>query len=117
LNFAIAAEFKGSCNLRFDDTNPTKEDIEYVEFIQEDVRWPGFDWEDRLYFASDYFELLHAYTVPLIQKGKAHGDSPSADEIRDYRHFDGTGERKPLPRSLRGRKPGSFRMHASGLIL
>src|SRR5262245_4853336 len=69
LNFGIAAENKGLCNLRFDDTNPTKEDIEYVEAIQEDVRWLGFDWDDRLYYASDYFEQLYDYAVQLIKAG------------------------------------------------
>jgi glutaminyl-tRNA synthetase len=85
LNFGIAAEFKGTCNLRFDDTNPTKEDVEYVESIKEDVHWLGFDWEDRLYFASDYFQNLYGYAVQLIRQGKAYVDSLSADEIRDYR--------------------------------
>ena len=85
LNFGIAAEFGGLCNLRFDDTNPSKEDVEYVESIQEDVRWLGFDWDDRLFYASDYFEQLYAYAVQLIKAGKAYVDSLSADEIRDYR--------------------------------
>jgi glutaminyl-tRNA synthetase len=85
LDFGIAAEFGGTCNLRFDDTNPTKEDIEYVESIQEDVRWLGFDWNSRLFFASDYFEQLYGYAVQLIRLGKAYVDSLSAEEIRDYR--------------------------------
>ena len=85
LNFGLAAEFGGVCNLRFDDTNPSKEEIEYVESIQEDVRWLGFDWENRLYYASDYFEQLYDYAVQLIQKGKAYVCSLSADEIRQYR--------------------------------
>ena len=85
LNFGLAAENNGTCNLRFDDTNPTKESVEYVESIQEDVRWLGFDWEDRLYFASDYFEQLYDYAVQLIKKGKAYVDSLSADDIRAYR--------------------------------
>ena len=85
LNFGIAAEFGGTCNLRFDDTNPIKEEAEYVQAIQEDVRWLGFDWGDRLYFASDYFEKLYDYAVQLIRMGKAYVDSLSADEIRDYR--------------------------------
>ena len=71
LNFGVAAEFGGLCNLRFDDTNPSKEDIEYVESIIEDVRWLGFDWDDRLYYASDYFEQLYQYAVQLIKEGKA----------------------------------------------
>ena len=85
LNFGIAADFGGTCNLRFDDTNPTKEDVEYVESIQEDVRWLGFDWADRLYYASDYFERLYQYGVELIRRGKAYVCSLSADEIRTYR--------------------------------
>ncbi len=85
LDFGIAAEFGGTCNLRFDDTNPTKEDVEYVEAIQEDIRWLGFDGSDRMYFASDYFEQLYRYAVQLIKLGKAYVDSLTADEIRDYR--------------------------------
>ena len=71
LNFGIAREYGGICHLRFDDTNPVKEDPEYVASIQEDVRWLGFDWGDRLYFASDYFEQLYDCAVELIRKGKA----------------------------------------------
>ena len=85
LNFGLATESGGLCNLRFDDTNPTKEETEYVENIMEDIRWLGFDWEDRLYFASDYFDRLYAFAILLIQKGKAYVDSLSADEIREYR--------------------------------
>jgi glutaminyl-tRNA synthetase len=85
IDFGVAAEFGGQCNLRFDDTNPVKEEVEYVESIQEDIRWLGFDWEDRLYYASDYFEQLYDYAVRLIQKGKAYVCDLSADEIREYR--------------------------------
>jgi glutaminyl-tRNA synthetase len=85
LNFGVASEFAGICNLRFDDTNPTKEDIEYVDSIQEDVRWLGFDWEDRIYYASDYFEQMYAFAEQLIRDGKAYVDSLTADQIRDYR--------------------------------
>jgi glutaminyl-tRNA synthetase len=85
LNFGIAAEFAGKCNLRYDDTNPTKEDVEYVEAIEADVRWLGFDWEDRKFYASDYFEQLYGYAVDLIRAGKAYVDSLSADQIREYR--------------------------------
>src|SRR5919106_4095166 len=85
LNFGVAADFNGLCNLRFDDTNPTKEDVEFVDAIQEDVRWLGFDWDDRLYYASDYFETLCEYAVTLIRDGRAYVDSLSADDIRDYR--------------------------------
>ena len=84
LDFGVASEFGGLCNLRFDDTNPTKEDVEYVDAIQEDVRWLGFDWAARLY-ASDYFELLYRYAEQLIRDGRAYVDSLSADEIREYR--------------------------------
>lgn len=86
LNFGIALEHKGGlCNLRFDDTNPGKEDVEYVEAIKADVRWLGFDWEDRLYYASDYFEQFYQYAVQLIHNGKAYVCSLSADSIREYR--------------------------------
>ncbi len=85
LNFGVAAEFGGLCNLRFDDTNPTKEEVEYVESIMEDIRWLGFDWDDRLFYASDYFEQLYEYALQLIKAGKAYVDSLSADEIREYR--------------------------------
>jgi glutaminyl-tRNA synthetase len=85
LNFGIASEFKGLCNLRFDDTNPTKEEAEYVESIKEDVRWLGFDWGNRLYYASDYFEQLYQYAIQLIKIGKAYVCDLSAEEIREYR--------------------------------
>jgi len=86
LNFGIALENEGGvCNLRFDDTNPEKEEAEYVESIKEDVRWLGFDWGDRLFYASDYFEQLYQYAVQLIKDGKAYVCSLSADEIRKYR--------------------------------
>ena len=85
LNFGVAADFNGLCNLRFDDTNPTTEDVEYVDAIQADVRWLGFEWDDRLYYASDYFETLYEYAVTLIRDGRAYIDSLSADDIRDYR--------------------------------
>ena len=81
LNFGIAQEYGGITNLRFDDTNPAKEDIEYVESIKEDVKWLGFDWEDRLFFASDYFDTLYDYAVKLIKKGKADVDSSTPDVI------------------------------------
>ena len=85
LNFGVAADFSGLCNLRFDDTNPTREDVEYVESIEEDVRWLGFDWESRMFYASDYFELMYRYAEHLIRDGKAYVDSLTADEIREYR--------------------------------
>jgi len=85
LNFGIAEEFNGLCNLRFDDTNPEKEEQEYVNSIIEDVRWLGFDWQDRLYFASDYFEQMYQYAVQLIKKGKAYVCDLTAEQIREYR--------------------------------
>ncbi len=85
LNFGIAEDYGGTCNLRFDDTNPHKENIEYVEAIQRDVRWLGYDWGDRLYYASDYFEQLYDYAVQLIKKGKAYVCDLSMEEIRAYR--------------------------------
>ena len=85
LNFGLAQDYNGTCNLRFDDTNPTKEEVEYVDSIQEDVRWLGFDWDDRLYYASDYFEQLYDFAVQLIKAGKAYVDSLSAEQIRQYR--------------------------------
>jgi glutaminyl-tRNA synthetase len=85
LNFGLAEDYGGLCNLRFDDTNPTKEEVEYVESIKEDIRWLGFDWEDREYYASDYFEQLYEWAVQLIQKGKAYVCDLSADEVREYR--------------------------------
>jgi glutaminyl-tRNA synthetase len=85
LNFGLAAKYGGLCNLRFDDTNPIKEEAEYVEAIKRDVQWLGFDWEDRLYYASDYFEELYGYAVRLIEKGKAYVDDLSAEEIRSHR--------------------------------
>jgi glutaminyl-tRNA synthetase len=85
LNFGVAAEYDGISNLRFDDTNPSKEEQEYVNSIQEDVRWLGFDWEDRLYYASDYFDQLYDFAVQLIQQEKAYVCDLSADEMRTYR--------------------------------
>ncbi|HOM02600.1 MAG TPA: glutamine--tRNA ligase/YqeY domain fusion protein [Acetivibrio sp.] len=85
LNFGIAEQNGGLCNLRFDDTNPSKEDTEYVESIKADVKWLGFDWDDRLYYASDYFDKLYEYAIQLIKMGKAYVCDLSADEIRQYR--------------------------------
>jgi glutaminyl-tRNA synthetase len=85
LDYGIAEAYGGLYNLRFDDTNPTKEEVEYVESIQEDIRWLGFDWEDRLYYASDYFEKLYDYAVQLIKKGKAYVCDLSPEEVREYR--------------------------------
>jgi len=85
INFGVAADYGGLCNLRFDDTNPTKEEVEYVESQKSDIRWLGFDWGDRLFFASDYFEQLYEYAVELIKKGKAYVCDLSPEEIRAYR--------------------------------
>ncbi|NLI60439.1 MAG: glutamine--tRNA ligase/YqeY domain fusion protein [Clostridiales bacterium] len=85
LNFGTAAKYNGLCNLRFDDTNPAKEEMEYIESIKEDVSWLGFDWEDRLYYAADYFDEMYEYALILIKKGKAYVDDLSAEEIREYR--------------------------------
>lgn len=85
LNFGIAEDYAGTCNLRFDDTNPHKEDLEFVESIKTDVHWLGYDWADRLYFASDYFEQLYEFAVTLIKQDKAYVDDLSAEQIREYR--------------------------------
>ena len=85
LNFGTAKKYNGICNLRFDDTNPIKEDIEYIESIQKDVKWLGFDWDDRMYYASDYFEKIYDCAVELIKRGKAYVCDLSAEQIRQYR--------------------------------
>jgi len=85
LNFTLAADYNGLCNLRFDDTNPTKEEEEYVASIREDVRWLGFDWEDREYYASDYFDQLYEWAVKLVKDGRAYVDDLSAEDIKEYR--------------------------------
>jgi len=85
MNFGLAAEFGGKCNVRFDDTNPSKEEVEYVDSIIQDVRWLGFDWEDRLFYASDYFDQLYAWAIQLIQAGKAYVCDLTADQVREHR--------------------------------
>jgi glutaminyl-tRNA synthetase len=85
IDFGVAEDFGGLCNLRFDDTNPTKEDVEYVESIQEDIRWLGYTWDDWLFYASDYFQALYDYAVQLIKKGKAYVCDLSADQVREFR--------------------------------
>ena len=85
IDFGLAEEFAGTCHLRFDDTNPAKEEVEYVESIQEDIRWLGYDWGRHLYFASDYFEQLYQWAEELIRRGLAYVDDLSAEEIRQYR--------------------------------
>ena len=100
LNFGIAEKYKGLCNLRFDDTNPTKEDVEYVDSIIEDVKWLGFDWGDRLYYASDYFDQMYDFAVELIKKGKAYVCDLSAEEVSETR---GTPSIPSLPSPYRNR--------------
>ena len=100
LNFGIAEKFDGKCNLRFDDTNPSKEETEYVDSIMEDVRWLGFDWEDRLYYASDYFEKLHGFAVQLIKDGKAYVDDQDAETISNQK---GTPTRSGIESPFRTR--------------
>ncbi|MCP5463003.1 MAG: glutamine--tRNA ligase/YqeY domain fusion protein [bacterium] len=100
LNFGLALKYNGLCNLRFDDTNPAKEDVEYVESIINDVRWLGFDWENRLYFASDYFRQFYEYAIQLIKDGNAYVCSLSTDEIREYR---GTLTEPGIPSPYRNR--------------
>ncbi len=95
LNFGIAAQYKGTCNLRMDDTDPAGESLEFVESIQDDIRWLGFDWEDRLLFASDYFEQLYQFAVTLVRTGKAYVCDLNADEIRAYRGTLRNGQEKP----------------------
>ena len=85
LNYGLAGKYHGTFNMRFDDTNPTKEKVEFVDSIMEDIRWLGADWEDRLYFASDYFDQMYECAVRLIQKGRAYVCDLSAEEIRAYR--------------------------------
>ena len=85
MDFGVAEQFGGKCNLRFDDTNPAKEEDEYVEAIKRDIQWLGYEWEDRLFFASDYFDQLYEYALVLVKAGKAYVDDLSAEEIRDYR--------------------------------
>jgi glutaminyl-tRNA synthetase len=85
LNFGIAKDYNGLCNLRFDDTNPTKEDVEYVDSIREDVKWLGFDWDDREYYASDYFDKMYEFAIQLIKDGKAFVCDLNAEQIREYR--------------------------------
>jgi len=97
LNFGIAEDYKGDCNLRFDDTDPSKESMEYVEAIKRDIRWLGFDWENRLFFASDYFGKLYDCAIKLIKKGKAYVDSQSVEEIRKNRGVPGEpGKNSPF---------------------
>src|SRR5918993_4099897 len=85
LNFGLAAEFDGLCNLRLDDTNPSKEEVQFVDSIKEDVRWLGFDWGDREYYASDYFDRLYRFALQIIKVGKAYVCDLNSDRVREYR--------------------------------
>jgi glutaminyl-tRNA synthetase len=102
ISFGIAQQFGGKCNLRFDDTNPTKEEQEYVDAIKQDVKWLGFDWEDREFYASDYFEQLYQWAEQLIQAGKAYVDDLDEQAIREYRGTD-VGDRGPITVTPPGR--------------
>ncbi len=113
LNFGVAQEFGGRCHLRFDDTNPTKEEQEYIDAIERDVRWLGFDWGKHLYHASDYFEQLYEWAEHLIRAGKAYRRRPVAGrDARDARHADRARQAQPVPRPQRRGEPRSVPPHA-----
>jgi len=110
LNFGLAKEFGGKCNLRFDDTNPEKEEQEYVDSIMDTVRWLGFDWEDRIFYASDYFDQLYEWAIQLIKAGKAYVDDLNAEEVRQYRgSLTEPGKESPSRSRASARRPGSNR--------
>ncbi len=114
LNFGLAAEFGGLTNLRFDDTNPEKEEQEYVDSIITDARWLGADWGDRMFYASDYFDQLHAWAVQLIKAGKAYVDDLGAEEVRKYRgSLTEPGKESPYRNRTRRGEPRSLRAHAA----
>jgi len=102
LNFGLAEKYGGKCNLRFDDTNPVTEDVEYVDSIKEDIRWLGFDWENREYYASDYFGQLYDFALKLIRNGKAYIDDPSVEAISEQR---GTPASHGIESHCRNRHP------------
>ena len=115
LNFGVAQEFGGFCNLRFDDTNPITEEVEYVDSIKRDVRWLGFDWDDREFYASDYFEQLYEYAEHLIEAGKAYVDSLTPDEIREHRGtLTETGRESPYRNRSVGESLDMFRRMRAG---
>ena len=117
LNFGIAQEFAGRCHLRFDDTNPTREEQEYIDSIQADVRWLGFDWGSNLFYASDYFERLYDWAEGLIRAGHAYVDDQSQEEIRHQaRHADGAGPEQPVSRAIGRGKSRSVPPHESRRI-
>ena len=96
LNFGLSEEYQGKCNLRFDDTNPLTEDTEYVDSIRSDVRWLGFDWDDREYYASNYFDQLYDFAIQLIQAGKAYVCDLNPEEVSEYRGpWNGVGKESP----------------------
>jgi glutaminyl-tRNA synthetase len=108
---------RGRCHLRFDDTNPTKEEQEYIDAILADVRWLGFDWGEHLYYASDYFEQLYGFAVQLIRKGKAYVDDQTAEEIRAKPgSLTRAGSRQPVPQAERRGEPRPVRAHARGRV-
>ena len=117
LNFGTAAKYGGTCNLRFDDTNPTTEDVEYVDSIAEDVRWLGFEWNGEALYASDYFEKIYECAEHLIRRGQGLRRRPDgrADQ-RVPRQLLQAGQGQPLPQSLGGREPGSVPPHARGRV-
>ncbi len=100
IDFGIAQEFGGKCNLRFDDTNPVKEDVEYVDAIKEDIHWLGFDWEEREFYASDYFDQLYEFAIRLIKKGKAYVDDQTSEELSRKRGPVHAHEEWRIPRRL-----------------
>ena len=113
IDYGIAQDFGGLFNLRFDDTNPAKEEQEFVDAIIEDVRWVGADWGDRLFFASDYFERMYEWAVELIRKGKAYVCDLTADEVSAHRGtLTSAGQGQPVPQPLRRREPGPLRADA-----
>ncbi len=115
LNFGIAKQYQGTCHLRFDDTNPLKESVEYVESIKKDVRWLGFDWEEHLYYTSDYFEMLYQSAIQLIEKGKAYVDSLTPDQIREYRGtLNDAGKESPYRKRSIAENLGLFEKMANG---
>ena len=117
LNFGVAADFGGMCNLRFDDTNPSKENIEYVNSMKADIEWLGFDWGDRELYASDYFEELYDFAVQLIKNGNAYVDALSATgDQRISRHADGTREGQPTSGAVAGGEPVPVRAYALGRV-
>lgn len=111
IDFGTAEKFGGLCNLRMDDTNPTKEDTEFVENIKRDIRWLGFDWADRFYYASDYFPRMYECAVELIKKGLAYVCELTPEEMRQNRGDLNTPAVSPIPGPSRSRKPGSVCAH------